>query len=125
MKKVLIIDDEKGFCSVVKMDLQLTQKFDVEIAYNGIEGIDKAKNFKPDVILLDLMMPDMNGFEVLKILKEDKGTKYIPIIMLTAVGEAEAKAKAGDMCSDCYVTKPVKSKDLVSKIEMILNTPNS
>ena len=124
-KKVLMIDDERGFCNVVKMNLQLTQKFDVVTAFNGKEGIKLAKKIKPDIVLLDIMMPGMDGFEVLKVLKNDGHTMSIPVIMLTAIGESEAKVKAGEMYSEYYITKPVKSQELISKIEMVLNLPGS
>ena len=124
-KKVLIIDDEKGFCNVLRMNLQLTQKFEATTAYDGKEGIRLAKKIKPDVILLDIMMPGMDGFKVLKALKSNSNTMPIPVIMLTAIGETEAKIKAGEMYSEYYITKPVKSQDLILKIETVLNLRNS
>ena len=120
-KKILLIDDEQGFCNVVGMNLQLLGKFKVATAQNGKDGIRLAKKLRPDVILLDIIMPKMDGFEVLKVLKKSEETLFIPVIMLTAVDESEAKLKAGQMYSEYYITKPIKSEELIAKINMVLD----
>jgi len=86
-KTVLVIDDEAGFLDVVKMRLE-ANNYQVIGAYDGREGFDKAKKEHPDLILLDLVMPNMNGFEALSQLKSDSRTMNIPVIVLTAKTEA-------------------------------------
>lgn len=120
-KRVLLIDDEKDFCTVVKMNLELSGKFTVLTASNGKEGIQLAKSAKPDVILLDIVMPKMDGFEVLKQLKKLPDTIPIPVIMLTAVDTDESRIKAAGIYSEYYITKPVTTNDLMTKIDSVLS----
>ncbi|MBU1726701.1 MAG: response regulator, partial [Candidatus Omnitrophica bacterium] len=85
MKKILIIDDEKDFCFFVSQNLELTGKYKVVVTNNSKDGLSAALRHKPDVILLDILMPGMNGFEVLAQLKGNQDTTTIPVIMLTAI----------------------------------------
>lgn len=119
-KKVLIIDDEGDFALLVKKNLELIGDFEVDMAINGKEGIEKARNKNPDVILLDILMPGLDGFEVLKKLKEDKKTMTIPVLMLTAKGDEESKIKAAQLYDEAYITKPIEASDLKAKIEEVL-----
>jgi len=105
--KVLVIDDEESLCFFVKANLELGGKYEVLIATNGMKGLWSAEKDKPDVILLDIMMSGMDGFEVLKRLKSGEKTSMIPVIMLTALQDEGSKAKADDLQSDDYVVKPV------------------
>ena len=93
-KKILMIDDEKEFCMVVKQNLETKGDYHVEIATDGKSGIAAASRNRPDLILLDIIMPGMGGFDVLRELKGKKETTSIPVVMLTAVGSEEAKEKA-------------------------------
>ncbi len=122
--KVLMIDDEEFFSDLVKMNLELTGKFEVRIAGNGIRGLRLAKEMKPHVILLDMVMPEMNGIEVLEELKKDAATVSIPIIMLTAQRDDKSKTEASSSYAEQYITKPVSADELAKKIEMVLKRRN-
>ncbi len=119
--KVLIIDDEKPFCSLIKMNLLLTGKFSVWTANDGWDGFKKARKWKPDIILLDVIMPKMGGLDTLKMLKEDARTLPIPVIMLSALTDGKMKIRAGSLYAENYITKPVTTKQLIEKIESALN----
>lgn len=121
MKKVLMIDDEKEFAMVVKQNLEMKGDYRVEIATDGKSGIAAALHHKPDLILLDIIMPGMGGFDVLRELKNKKETTSIPVIMLTAVGSEEAKEKALGLYDEDYIVKPVLLSDLDAKIRAVLS----
>jgi len=120
-KKILIIDDEEDFCYFVKANLQLISNYEVLVANRGKKGIRLVRKEKPDLILLDVMMPGMDGFEVLKRLKKSEETQYIPIIMLTAKNEDESKIKAAGLYCEDYIVKPVEIKVLKAKIHKVLS----
>lgn len=119
-KKILIIDDEEYFCKMVKRNLEITGSFLVAIATNGKRGLSIAKKDKPDVIILDVMMPKMNGFEVLKRLKKDIDTISIPVIMLTAKGDQESYVQAAQLYDELYLLKPIDAPTLKTKIEEVI-----
>jgi two-component system phosphate regulon response regulator PhoB len=112
---VLIVDDE----SHIRLALEYNLKHDgleVYVAKNGSEGIELAKSKKPDLILLDWMMPDKNGMEVLTDLKRNKKTKHIPVFMLTAKGMIGDVDKAYAMGADDYITKPFDAWNLATTL---------
>lgn len=119
-RKVLLIDDEKDFCFFVKSNLFATGEFDVAYAISPDKGIKIAKESLPDLILLDILMPRRDGFKVLEALKKNENTLSIPVIMLTAVGEDEAKIKAAQAYCEDYITKPVAIETLREKINRVL-----
>jgi two-component system copper resistance phosphate regulon response regulator CusR len=119
-KRILIIDDEEDFCSLVKTGLETRSDFEVSIATNGKDGIDLAKVVKPDLILLDITMPEIDGFQVLERLKKDKVTVSIPVIMLTAREDVEYRRKASQLFNEAYLTKPVEFSTLKATIEDVL-----
>ena len=120
-RKVLLIDDEEDFSRIVKMNLELLDAdYFVERANNGKEGLKKADSFKPDLILLDIMMPKMDGFEVLKRLKENPDTSATPVIMLTAKSDEESRLQASQLYNEDYITKPIEASDLKARIEGVL-----
>ena len=119
-KKILIIDDEENFCLLVKRNLELMGDFEVGIAINGKKGINIAKKTKPDLILLDILMPDTDGFEILERLKKDEKTIAIPVVMLTAKGDKASKVKASQLYDEEYIIKPIEPPDLKAKIEEVL-----
>ena len=121
LKNVLLIDDEKFFCQLAKMNLEMSEKYKVFVAFNGKDGIKMAKKIKPDLILLDIMMPKMDGFEVLRVLKEDPKTMAIPVIMLSAKSEEKTKIKASEMFCSYYVMKPVEAIELMDRIDWVLS----
>jgi DNA-binding response OmpR family regulator len=120
MKKILLIDDEKDFVYFIKKDLELSGAYIVLAATNGKDGLYMAARQKPDLIILDVVMPLMGGFEVLKALKENKSTTMIPVIMLTAIDTDEAREKALGLYNEDYIVKPISIAELKSKIDGVL-----
>ena len=118
--KILIIDDEEDFSFFLSRNLERLHIYEIITANNGKVGLKKAKQYNPDLIFLDIMMPGIDGLEVLKILKADKKTASIPVIMLTGRAEEEFKAKAAGLGNDDYIEKPVEVEYLRSKIENVL-----
>jgi len=118
--KILIIDDEADFCKLIKMNLEATSDFKVDCAINGKDGIKLAKKIKPSLILLDIKMPDIDGFEVLKVLREDLKTISLPVVMLSALGDDTSKIKASGLYDDEYITKPIETPVLINKIKEVL-----
>jgi DNA-binding response OmpR family regulator len=120
VKKILVIDDETDFAFFVKQNLELAGEYNVIVATSGKDGISAAMRHKPDIILLDVVMPQMSGFEVLQVLKDSKATTSIPVVMLTAVDTDEAKEKALGMYDEDYIVKPVAISELKAKIDSVL-----
>ena len=120
-KKILLIDDEEDFCYFFKENLEAISNYEVIVATKGKNGIRAALEEKPDLILLDIMMPGIDGFEVLKRLKSNEKTLNIPVIMLTAKNEDESKIKAAGLYCDDYIVKPVEKIVLKAKIHKILS----
>ncbi len=119
-KKILIIDDEVRFGQLVKMNLAQVSDFEVSLAASGKDGLKLAKKLKPDLILLDVIMPGLNGFEVLERLKGDKSTREIPVIMLTAMDDDKMRIRAAQSYNEAYITKPIKAEEIKSKIDEVL-----
>lgn len=118
-KRILIVDDERDLVDLLKARLE-AQGFEVVTAYDGQEGLEKAKEEKPDLILLDVMMPKMDGYQVCRFLKFDEAFKQIPIIMLTARGQEQDQKKGMEVGADAYVIKPFDKEDLLKKIQACL-----
>lgn len=119
-RKILLIDDEQDLCAVFKKHLESGGGFEVATALSGKEGLREAKKNKPDLILLDIMMPVMDGLKVLETLKKDNETVRIPVIMLTALDDDLDKIKAAQLYDEEYITKPVNIDQLKLKIEEVL-----
>ena len=115
MAKILIADDEPSIVLAVKDEL-VFEGFDVAVASDGVEALEKAHAFDPDVMLLDLMMPRLNGFEVSRRLREKKSNIWI--IMLTARGEEADRVRGFDLGADDYVTKPFSLRELVARVRV-------
>ena len=119
--KILIIDDEKRICDVVKEGLEKMGDFEVSIATNGKDGIGTVKRVRPDLILLDIRMPGKyDGIEVLKRLKKDKRTIVIPVVMLSAILDDSTKLECASEYDDLYLEKPIDLTVLKTKIEEVL-----
>lgn len=110
-KKILIIDDEAEFTDAIKMRLEASG-YIVIAAHNGKSGLEMARKENPDLIFLDLVMPEMNGFMVLLKLKEDPYTVTIPVIILTAKTETEYTLDAKSLGAADYLSKPVKMREM-------------
>lgn len=123
-KKVLVVDDEKDYCYFIKENLSLTENYKVMVAKAASIGmlLSCCHWHRPDVILLDINMPGMDGFELLRRLKKGYKTSKIPVIMLTAREDPQAKEKAQGLHCDGYIIKPVETGVLVSKIESLVET---
>jgi len=117
--KILVIDDEPDLVSTIQCRLEWC-KFEVVAAGNGEEGLEKAASEKPDLILLDIDMPGMNGHEVLDCLRNRPDLRDIPVIMCTALCEAEDIAKASSYGVRDYIAKPFDFSELVEKISNVL-----
>lgn len=112
-KRVLIIEDEKAISDIIKFNLK-KEGFDVDAAYDGKEGLEKALNNEVDLILLDVMLPYMDGFQVCKHVRENS---TIPIIMLTAKEEEVDKVLGLELGADDYITKPFGMRELIARIK--------
>ncbi len=118
-KKILVVDDEPNIVKLVSFILA-NNGYDVLEASSGAEGIKKAKAEKPDLIVLDVMMPKMDGFEAARKLRADKATSSIPILMLSSKAQFEDKMKGIDSGAMDYVTKPFDKQELLEKVQECL-----
>ena len=121
--RILVVDDEPDLVDTIQCRLECS-KCDVIIASNGEEGLEKAENENPDLILLDTNMPVMNGHEMLEQLSKNPDLKNIPVIMLTALCEPQDIAMASSYGIVDYVTKPFDYAELMGKIANALNNRN-
>ncbi len=115
-KRILVVDDEVELVKAIRVRLEHVG-YEVSVAYDGPEGLEKSKLEKPDLILLDVMMPGLDGFEVLSRLRANPETQHVPVIMLTAKGDTESMFKAHDLGSTDYFIKPFDTKELLDFIE--------
>ncbi len=120
-KRILLVDDEPDFCSIVQGQLE-KEGFEVELAYNGVEGLEKTYANPPDVIVLDVMMPEKDGYAVCKELKKDEKYCNIPIILLTAVASHVTSTRyshADGMSSeaDDYIAKPASADEIIRSVK--------
>jgi CheY-like chemotaxis protein len=118
-KKILVIDDEPELIKAVEIRLK-SIGYEVALSYDGRTGIDKAKEIKPDLILLDLIMPIMDGYVVAKKLKDDPETKHIPIIILTASQREDLKTRCRELGVASFIMKPFETSDLLMMVKAIL-----
>ena len=118
-KRILVVDDETELVDMVKMRLEAAG-YDVLTAYDGQEALDKAKSENPDLIILDLMLPKIDGFKVCRMLKFDEKYKNIPIILFSARVQDADKKMGDEVGGDAYITKPFEPQILLSKIKELL-----
>lgn len=119
MAKILIVDDEIQLIEMVQMRLE-ANGYETVTANDGKEGIEKVKSENPDLIILDIMMPLMDGYEVCKILKNDPQYSKIPIIFLSAKAQEEGLKNGKEKGADAFVKKPFETSDLLAKIKELL-----
>lgn len=122
-KRILIVEDEQALVKGLK--LQLEDSYDVLMAMDGKQGLDMATTHLPDLILMDITMPEMDGLEVLKRLKEDNATATIPVILLTAKVEVENIYRGYKIGADYYITKPFSTTQLMNGISLFLEIENT
>ncbi|HEY1086701.1 MAG TPA: response regulator transcription factor [Archangium sp.] len=118
MARVLVIEDEQDLGSLLEYNLR-ADGHEAEVARTGAAGISRAKSWKPDVILLDLMLPDISGAEVARLLREGAGPRT-PLIMVTARGEEADRVKGLELGADDYVVKPFSVKELLLRVKNVL-----
>ncbi|RKU38671.1 DNA-binding response regulator, partial [Candidatus Poribacteria bacterium] len=116
---ILAVDDDIDILELIQMSLT-AEGFDVITANDGMSGLEKARAYSPDLILLDLMMPVMDGFEVIGKLRTDEQTRAIPVIMLTARAQTHERVQGLHAGADDYVTKPFDLDELTARIEAVL-----
>jgi two-component system alkaline phosphatase synthesis response regulator PhoP len=124
-KRILVVDDEPDFAAIVQGNLE-KEGFAVEIAYNGLEGLEKVKANPPDAIVLDVMMPEKDGYVVCKELKEDDAFCNIPIVLLTAVASHVTSTRythRDGMATeaDDYISKPASAEEITKSLKRLLN----
>ncbi len=120
MTKILIVDDERDIVESLRFVLE-AEGFNCYWACDGEEGLRLAKDIEPDLIILDIMMPKINGYKISRLLKFDKKYKDIPIIMLTARSQESDKLIGEETGADEYITKPFDLKDVVSRVKKYVN----
>ena len=123
-KRILIVDDEPDFSMIVQTYLE-KEGFATELAYNGMEGFEKIKANPPDAIVLDVMMPEMDGFELCALLKKDSTYANIPIVLLTAVADRVTSTKYSHYDgmsteADDYLPKPASADDITQSVKRLL-----
>jgi len=118
-KKILVIDDEPDMVFAIEMQLQ-ANNYKVLKAYDGDAGLKMARSENPDVIILDLMLPKLDGYKICRLLKFDEKYKKIPIIIYTACGQEEDKKIGYEVGADVYLVKPFEPKILLDKIKGLL-----
>ena len=115
-RQIMVVDDEERMVRFIRLNLE-HDGFRVTEAYRGAEAIQKFRDTMPDVVLLDVMLPDIDGFEVLKMIRE---ITSVPVIMLTAKGEEDDRVRGLELGADDYVTKPFSPRELVSRVRAVL-----
>ncbi len=123
-KRILVVDDEPDFCAIVKGNLE-KEGFSVEVAYDGVEGLAKVRANPPDAIVLDVMMPEMDGYAVCKTLKKDPKFSGIPVVMLTAVASHVSSTRYShydgmSMEADDYLPKPASADAITSSVKGLI-----
>ncbi|MFA4889701.1 MAG: response regulator [Candidatus Omnitrophota bacterium] len=118
-KRILIVDDEKDLVETLTFRLK-ANNYEVIKAYDGQEGLDNARKEKPDLIILDLMLPRMDGYKVCGLLKSDTRYSKIPVILFTARAQESDKKMGEEVGADAYITKPFEPAVLLAKIAELL-----
>lgn len=123
-KRILVVDDEPDFASIVQGNLE-KEGFEVEVAYNGVEGLERVQANPPDAIVLDVMMPEKDGYEMCRELKDDTRFCEIPVVLLTAVASHVTStrythADGMAMEADDYIAKPASAEDITASLKRLL-----
>lgn len=118
-KTILVVDDERDLLDLIEYNLK-KEGYDVLKAEDGLDGIRMAKKYKPDLVLLDIMMPQMDGLEACEQIRADEEIKHTPIIFLTAKSDEKTEVQGLNLGADDYLTKPISTAKLVSRISAVL-----
>lgn len=116
--KVLIVDDEE--MNIRLLEAYLNTEYKIITALSGKEALEKITKDKPDIVLLDIMMPQISGYDVCKSIKENEATRFMPVVIITALSALEAKIKALEIGADDYLTKPINRMELFARIRSLL-----
>ena len=117
-KRILIVDDEKGFTAMLSLNLEATGKYEVKIENNSTNAITTALHYNPDIVLLDIVMPNLEGPDIAIRMREDRNLKNTPVVFLTAtIRPSEAKAMGGRIGGHPFVAKPSNLSVLLASIE--------
>lgn len=116
-KKILVVDDEADLVETLRYPLEM-EGYKVLVSYNGEDGLNKARSERPDLIILDLMLPKLDGYKVCRLLKFDERYKHIPILMLTAKTQEKDKMLGIETGANEYITKPFEIDELINKIKI-------
>ena len=119
MQTILVIEDEEDIADLIAFNLKRND-FHVELALDGLQGLAAARSLRPDLIVLDLMMPGMDGVSLFRELQREEATREIPVIMLTARGQTEDRIAGLQLGADDYMTKPFSPKELVLRVQGLL-----
>ena len=122
--RILLVDDEVELGKLVKMRLE-ANGYEVLTAFNGQDALEKAQTERLDLIILDLMLPKMNGYEVCTMLKQDARYQHIPIVIFTALAQTKDAALAKECGADAYICKPFKAEQLLQTIASLLSSPTA
>lgn len=120
--RILVVDDEPTNIELIQGYLET--EYDVVSACGGKEALEKISEEKPDVVLLDIMMPEISGYEVCAKIKQDELTRFIPVVMVTALSEVEDKIKAIEAGADEFLTKPINGMELCTRVRSLLRIKN-
>ena len=118
-RRVLIVDDEPSIAKILRKQMEVAG-FDVTVAVDGEEGLAKIRDGRPELVILDVMLPKMNGHEVCAAVKQDTDLKAIPILMLTAKAQRQDQEEAMTCGAEAYLTKPFQLEELLGKVRGLL-----
>ena len=118
--RLLVVDDEPSIAKIVRKQLEVAG-YEVTVAVDGLEGLTKARETLPELIVLDVMLPKMNGVEVCSTLKQDPKTQRIPILMLTAKAQRQDQETGLQAGADAFLTKPFQLEELLDKVKTLLD----
>ncbi len=120
-RRILVVDDEERMVRFIRLNLE-HDGFQAVEAFNGQQAMDRLRETLPDLVLLDIMLPDIDGFEVLRLIRESND---VPVIMLTAKGEEDDRVQGLELGADDYITKPFSPRELVSRVRAVLRRTDS
>ena len=123
-RTVLIIEDERALADVIAFNLE-SEGYEVQVAHDGRDGLSKARSLLPDLVILDVMLPGLDGLEVCRELRSEARTRGVRVLMLTAKGEEVDEVVGFRLGADDYVTKPFKMKPLVARVRSLLRRPDA
>jgi DNA-binding response OmpR family regulator len=118
--KILIVDDEPHIAQIMKLTLE-DSGYEVTVAHDGAKGLEMAKESGPDLILLDLMLPSIDGYKICRLLKLDEKYQHIPVILVSAMGEPHDIELGEDAGADAFLSKPFRPDDILSHVRDVLS----